>query len=1267
MKNKLILISQRIIKNEYETKSALSLDWIDLLNNYKDTNILPIFPNSNLYEISNNFNITGIIISGGNDVSTAKANFISFKKEESIIRDNFEEKLLDFAINNKIPLLAICRGCQLLCHLNGYKLINKKGHVATEHKLLKVNETKYLNNFLDNCTNVNSFHNQCIEYSKDLNSELNVICTSEDGYVEAIEYKNEKVLGIMWHPERNTSCNHKNDIKLISNFFDLSIKKTKALILCAGKGTRLRPLTDDRPKCMVEYKNTQIIDYIIESLRLNELNDIVLIKGYLNDKLTKNGTKEVINEKYATTNMVYTLFKAIEHMDGDSDIIISYSDIVYSPEIIKKLLEDPNPLGVVIDKDWYNLWSQRMDDPLSDAETLKINKYGYITEIGKKPNSYSDIEGQYIGLIKIRADMVKKIVKFYQESKLDDNIYLTDFLTLVSKNICPLKAVTINGGWAEFDTLDDLKYNLDVSWYKKKILNFSSKADNLFNLNKKLKTALISELYHFNYKEWKDNQDEIIKNITNKFSKNVIVRSSSMNEDTIITSNAGQFLSLNNINSKNSIELVESIKKVFNSYGNPTDNDQILVQESLNNIMSCGVFFTFDCLTNSYYYTLTYDETGSSDSVTAGTDNSNQKCIYRVKNSNNNVKNKYLNELIKLSNELEHLYDNDKLDIEFAFVKNDDNLQLYLLQVRPLVVTNKSNILESNLLQIYHDKIYRKFNKYFQNNCYDLYGNQSYLSVMTDWNPAEIIGLKPKQLALSIYKEIITDFVAMLSRKECGYKDLTNHPLLISLINRPYIDTRISFSSLIPKDLNDLLSDKLCNYYLNKLKNNPDLHDKVEFNICFTCNTINLTKKLSILKEYEFSNDEINEINNELVILTNNIVNPEMKRIEIEYERLDKLEMYKNEILNDKLDKFETDKIYELTEILKKYGTLPFSNLARFAFIGKSILLSFVEENILTNERYNEFMETIHTVSKDMSKDIYLYSIKEISKEEFLSKYGHLRPGTYDITSLRYDEDFEKYFSKEYIDNLKLNKFEEDNNVFILTEDERSKINISLKKSKFSNNVNADNILEFIKKSTESREYSKFIFSKTLSEILKIIKDLLNIYDISEENGSNIDFKIFNEIYSELKLLPIKDIIMNNIEYNLNNYKINCKLNLPQLIVDPKEIIEFKYINTKPTFITSKKIQKNIISIDPNNVNVDGLKDKIVCVCNADPGWEWLFSRDIAGLITCYGGMNSHMAIRCQELSLPAVIGCGPEKFNQYNKSKVIEIDCNLEVVRIIN
>lgn len=1260
---KKILISQRVNVSEYEVNCSLSIEWTELFNNFIEIQLIPVHINTNLLNFDNDPNISGIIISGGNDIFIKKERFKSNKNYESYLRDNFETNLINYALDNNIPLLAICRGCQLLAYKNGFNILNNKNHSGTHHKLITINHSKYLNRYLKEFDGkVNSYHNQSIENLN--NSEnINVICKSEDNFVEALEYKNNKVLGIMWHPERNTSKNHTHDIDLIGDFFNLKFKQTLVLILCAGKGTRLRPLTNNVPKCMVKYKNSEIIDYILKSLRLNYLNDIVLIKGYLDKKLKKSNTKEIINKKYDVTNMVYTLFEAEKYMDGTKDIIISYSDIVYSPDIVKKLKESNENISVVIDKDWYNLWSQRMEDPLSDAETLKIDSNGYITEIGNKPKSYSEIQGQYIGLIKFKSCMVKQILDYYKKSNLNNNIYLTEFLTLISKDICPIKAVEINGGWAEFDTIEDLNYDLDVSWYDNSSINFGSKAENLYNLQDKLKFAKIANLIYFNYKEWNLNKNKICRNIQNKIKKKVIIRSSSLNEDTIISSNAGQFLTLNNINSSDSNELINSINKVFESYGKVSDCDQVLIQESLENITSCGVLFTFDCLTNSYYYTLTYDETGSSDSVTSGTNNNNQKCIYYVKNTKN-IKNKYLKYLKKLSDQLELIYNNDKLDIEFAFIEKNNELILYLLQVRPLIF-NSNSPLKVDELKLYHDKIFNKCKKYINNKCYDIYGEKSILSVMTDWNPAEIIGIKPKQLALSLYKEIITDNIAMKSRQECGYKDLTNHPLLISLINRPYIDTRISFSSLIPNNIGDKLSNKLCNYYLNKLENNPDLHDKVEFNICFTCNTINLKKKLNILDAYNFSNNEIQEINNKLIELTNNILSPEHKRIEKEYQRLNKLEKYNKNIL--KSSKFETDKIFELSQILKKYGTLPFSNLARFAFIGKSILLSFVEEKILTNERFNEFMESIHTISKDMSRDIYFYSKNEISLDTFLEKYGHLRPGTYDITSKRYDEDFNTYFSDNYINKIKSNDYNINTNVFKLTESEKKSINNSLRKSLFAKDINADNILYFIKTSTEAREYSKFVFSKTLSNILKLINDFIDIYNISNEEGAHLDFKIFNEIYSQLKLLPLKDIILENIKNNKKNYQINLKLNLPQVILNSNEIYEFEYINTKPTFISKKKIKTSTFIISDNLLNYDELENKIIIVSNADPGWEWLFSRNISGLITCYGGMNSHMAIRCQELSLPAVIGCGPEKYESYKKANIIELDCGMEIIRVIN
>ncbi len=142
---------------------------------------------------------------------------------------------------------------------------------------------------------------------------------------------------------------------------------------------------------------------------------------------------------------------------------------------------------------------------------------------------------------------------------------------------------------------------------------------------------------------------------------------------------------------------------------------------------------------------------------------------------------------------------------------------------------------------------------------------------------------------------------------------------------------------------------------------------------------------------------------------------------------------------------------------------------------------------------------------------------------------------------------------------------------------------------------------------------------------------------------------------------------MENIKNNKKNYQINLKLNLPQVILNSNEIYEFEYINTKPTFISKKKIKTSTFIISDNLLNYDKLENKIIIVSNADPGWEWLFSRNISGLITCYGGMNSHMAIRCQELSLPAVIGCGPEKYESYKKANIIELDCGMEIIRVIN
>ena len=171
---------------------------------------------------------------------------------------------------------------------------------------------------------------------------------------------------------------------------------------------------------------------------------------------------------YDKSNMVTSLFCTQDIWD--EDLIISYSDIIYNSEVLKILKKSDEKVSVVIDKNWKELWLKRMDNPLNDAETLKLNKKNFITEIGKKPKNYSEINGQYTGIIKIKKEILPKIKSFYfsldQKEIFDGqtfkNMYMTSFLQLIIDNVSPVKAVLINSGWLEIDTLQDLK-NLEQS------------------------------------------------------------------------------------------------------------------------------------------------------------------------------------------------------------------------------------------------------------------------------------------------------------------------------------------------------------------------------------------------------------------------------------------------------------------------------------------------------------------------------------------------------------------------------------------------------------------------------------------------------------------------------------------------------------------------------------------------------------------------------------------------------------------------------------
>jgi glutamine kinase len=773
-------------------------------------------------------------------------------------------------------------------------------------------------------------------------------------------------------------------------------------------------------------------------------------------------------------------------------------------------------------------------------------------------------------------------------------------------------------------------------------MKLASKAKTLEDLIKIIKKAKVLPLVRFFACDYNNQKDEILKKISDSFDSNLIVRSSSSNEDNSETSNAGGFDSVLDvdINSINNID--NAIQTVINSYGDTLQNeDEVFLQPMLENVLMSGVVFSADLDTLSSYYIVNYDESGSTSSVTSGM--SNELKTFISYKDNQNITNDNLKRLILATKECQNIFNNDFLDIEFAI--NDKGL--YILQVRAIVTNNKFDLstidLENSLSKLYKKIV--KLNAPHPN----LLGDKTIFGVMPDWNPAEIIGVRPKRLSLSLYKELITDETWAYQRDNYGYRNLRSHPLLVSFLGVPFIDTRISFNSFIPKTLDDKIAKKLANHYLNELSKNINYHDKVEFEIIHSCFYFGIQKQLLKLKSCGFDNEELYKIKNSLLSLTNKLIDPIDGLYKKDLEKVELLKGKYDDIVNSNLTKIE--KIYWLIKDVKRYGTLPFAGVARAGFVAIQLLKSFVSESIITNTEYDKFLNSLNTVSKQLSVDR-----NNLGKDKFLDKYGHLRPGTYDILSPRYDDAYDDYFSSNYNDEH--NIVEE----FSFSNNQIKKIELLI----IENNLqtNANKLFQFIVEAIEGREYAKFVFTKSLSKVLKYIEEFGMKFGFSKDDVAYLDIQKILNLYATLDHRDVKDIFNFDIQKNKEFYKYTKAIKLPSVIVDPDDIYSYYLDKNEPNFITQKIVKSKVV-LEKNFLNQD-LSGKIICIKSADPGYDYLFSKNISALITCYGGANSHMAIRCAEMGIPAVIGCGEHSFSKYSESKFIEIDSLNKQVRIL-
>lgn len=777
------------------------------------------------------------------------------------------------------------------------------------------------------------------------------------------------------------------------------------------------------------------------------------------------------------------------------------------------------------------------------------------------------------------------------------------------------------------------------------MLMFGTKAETLKKLEdcNDLTRAYILPQVCFTVKEWFSESKACLKLIEKlREEKAVIVRSSCIAEDTYEESAAGKYVSI--LDCKSEREIYNAIETVISSYDGNINN-QILIQPMLENVKLSGVAFTRDPNTGGNYYVINYDETGSTEAVTSGRANSSKLCY--MHKTCDAYPNENIQKLIGCLEQLEKIFDTDKLDVEFAF---DQDQKLYILQVRSLryvEVNDKLKDEEQNKALI---RIAQKIQSENQSKPF-LYGKKTIYGVMPDWNPAEMIGIRPKPLALSLYREIITDNIWAYQRDNYGYRNLRSFPLMVNFCGLPYIDVRVSFNSFIPKGITDELGEKLVNYYIDRLEQHPEMHDKIEFEIVFSCFTFDLQERTNVLYENGFNRSEIEELNNALMCLTNEIVNSPNGYWRKDYQKVYYLEKRFDLIMDSNLNDIE--KIYWLIEDCKRYGTLPFAGLARAGFIAVQLLKSMVQVQIINDLEYQDFMNEVKTISTEMEKD-YI----ELSRAAFIHKYGHLRPGSYDIMSKRYDEDSDLYFDWE-ADKAPASGSKRE---FRLSIEQMRMLTDKMQKCGIEGNILS--MFDFIKTAIEGREFAKFIFTKNLSKVLELIKGIGSEFGFSSEELSYLNIHDIQELYSSTN--EIKEVFQKSIEEGKRVYGITEKIVLPPLITSEEEVFCFFYPQTEPNYITLGHTVGEVVIVNTLEAVFDSLEGKILLIESADPGYDWIFSHKISGFITKYGGANSHMAIRAGEQGIPAVIGAGEQMYNKLLKAKMVEIDATGKRVMIL-